>query len=581
MRGEDQSFGAFVRVVRGLIPEITHLIFVYAFVSALYEAIRFVPPYLVKLIIDNLFGTPDGKYIAMIVAGIFGTLFILTQIETRMISYVAKTAAAFSQKVQERCFHQLMTLPMSWHEKQNTGSIISKVTKAAGYVGDLVWFTTNDIIPILMQIILTGTFLCWIEWRIGIIYILFVPLVFFLIDRQVRKVQDVRTYYHSQQENATRELAQSLYNVQTVKDYVQENREKTTYHGYLKNFCTGIVKRATYERSAIAWRDTVTNIVRASTMGIGVWLVLQKSITPGDLVLIFTVTEKAFSHIYRLGRIYFFMGDSMEALHRAYSIITEQNTLSDTGRLSYRNGDVEFKNVSFDYGKESVLRNLTFRIPEKQITALVGPSGSGKTTLVKLITRHYDPTKGKITIGGVDLRDMPLTDLRKHVAFVSQHTEIFDRTIFENIAYGNPKAMREQVMAAAKAANAHTFINKFPEKYDTLVGEKGVRLSGGQRQRVSIARAILANTDILIFDEATSSLDTESEQAIQKAVLSIRGKTLLIIAHRLSTIQHADSIVVLKDGAIIESGSHRDLMGKKDGHYRRMQDLQRVGELRE
>ncbi|MFP4656686.1 MAG: ABC transporter ATP-binding protein, partial [Candidatus Woesearchaeota archaeon] len=229
---------------------------------------------------------------------------------------------------------------------------------------------------------------------------------------------------------------------------------------------------------------------------------------------------------------------------------------------------------------EIVLKDINLVIPEKKTTAIVGPSGSGKSTLVNLMMRHYDPIKGNIRLGGVDLRDIPLNHLRKEIAFVSQHTEIFDRTTHANIAYGRPNASRDKVIKAAKKANAHNFIKSFPQGYDTILGERGVRLSGGQKQRISIARALLSDADMIIFDEATSSLDSESEQEIQKAILKIKSKTIVVIAHRFSTIEHADKIVVMKSMKVVEQGTHSELLNKSGGLYKKMRELQKLGELR-
>ncbi|HLC72732.1 MAG TPA: ABC transporter ATP-binding protein [Candidatus Nanoarchaeia archaeon] len=397
-------------------------------------------------------------------------------------------------------------------------------------------------------------------------------------------MQPYREAYHRLFDAASGELAQTLYNVRTVKDYVQEHKEYNTYSSLLKRYVEKLQLRLGMERWYITWRESATNAIRAGTMFLAIWFVIKGILTPGDLVLVFTLTEKAFLNIHRVGRIYNFLGDAHESLSRVRIILEEKNTLPEPLIPSLpvnKGGTIEVKNASFSYTTETVLEKVNFVVPAKKVVAIIGESGSGKTTLIKLITRHYDPTSGGIYLDGINLRRLALSTLRKKIAVVSQHIEIFNRTVHENIAYGTQQATRKKVVEAAKKANAHEFIMSFKQGYNTLVGEKGVRLSGGQQQRIGIARALLANPEILIFDEATSSLDSKSEIGIQKAIFTARGRyTMIIIAHRLSTIEHADIIVVMHRGQVIEMGAPEELLKKGKSFYKRMRVLQRLGEIR-
>lgn len=578
------GFKEFYNLVVFLIPGFNKFLANRAFISIMYEGLKLIPVYLLKIIIDDIFTQPFLKREIFFIAGILITLIIMAIFERASFHYALRKVVGFQIDILTRLDKKLLHLPMSFHEKQRTGTLISKVNKAATYTADLLWFCNNDIIPIFFQTVLTSTLIFVTEWRIGIVYLFALLFVLWLINKSERKVQPIREKYHKVYDLAVGELAQSLYNVKTVKDYLQEEREEKTYNMLLKDYSRKLQKRFELEMWFIMHREAFINIARAFTMGMAVWFVIDGRLTPGDLVLIFTLTEKAFVNLARLGRVYNFLGDSHESLSRARGILMEENTLPEVKNPLLplqKKGVIEFKDVVFSYGDRRVLKDVAFTIPAKKIVAVIGASGAGKSTIIKLITRHYDPTAGSIYLDGVDIKKMSLKELRRRTAVVSQHTEIFNRTIHENIAYGKPQASRAKVIEAAKKANAHTFITSFKNGYNTLVGEKGVKLSGGQQQRVSIARALLSSPEILIFDEATSSLDSESEIGIQKAIFGSRGEyTTIIIAHRLSTVEHADLVVVMDQGKVAEMGTHEELLKRKDSLYKRMRELQRLGELR-
>lgn len=570
----------FVHIVYSLMPGFKKLFLVFLLVILIGELIKFVPPYLVKLIVDGVVEGQGLNYLLMLLSLMFLALTVMTFINVYLLTKVSSSAAEQQKSMQEKSFAKLLKLPLSWHGKQNTGSIVSKLVKASNYIAQLIWFINSDIIPSLVQLVLTGAVLFWVDWRIGLIYAIFSPIILYLVNKQFKESQSFREEYHHEFEEATKIFAQGMYNIKTVKDYVQEKRESKEQVNHLERFKRAVKARTNTEFWKISLRDIITNLVRALSIGISIYLVTEGELTAGDLVFVFTIVEKAFLNLHRLGRIYSFMGDTYSALERAHAVQQTENTLKDEGKEKVEHSDLSFEKVSFSYGDEIVLKDINLVIPEKKTTAIVGPSGSGKSTLVNLMMRHYDPIKGNIRLGGVDLRDIPLNHLRKEIAFVSQHTEIFDRTAHANIAYGRPNASRDEVIKAAKKANAHNFIKSFPQGYDTILGERGVRLSGGQKQRISIARALLSDADMIIFDEATSSLDSESEQEIQKAILKIKSKTIVVIAHRFSTIEHADKIVVMKSMKVVEQGTHSELLNKSGGLYKKMRELQKLGELR-
>jgi len=332
-------------------------------------------------------------------------------------------------------------------------------------------------------------------------------------------------------------------------------------------------------------RDTVITVGRISILLLGVYLVWIGNITIGSLVFIVTISEKALISLFRISRLYDRIMDSSEAIDRLYKLENQSLDIENPVQgLKVKSiaGQIEFKDVSFTYKGSGLkaLNKVNFKIGSGCTTALVGPSGGGKTTVARLIYRHYDPASGQILLDNKDLRSYDLFSFRKFLAIVPQEVEIFNTSVKDNISYANPAAGLKAIVAAARIANAEEFISGLKRGYDTLVGERGIKLSGGQRQRLGIARAILANPRILIFDEATSNLDSYSEKLIQEALEKIsKERTVIIIAHRLSTIKRADKIIVLEDGRVAEQGSHFELAKLDGGLYRELLKLQRLGDV--
>jgi ABC-type multidrug transport system fused ATPase/permease subunit len=320
-------------------------------------------------------------------------------------------------------------------------------------------------------------------------------------------------------------------------------------------------------------------------LALGVYLVWQGSVTIGTLVFVVTLSEKAYFSLYRLSRFYDKAEEGAVAVKRFINITKEEIDIKNpkNGIKPTRvKGEIKFKNVNFAYPNTSelALDNVNLKISSGCVTALIGPSGGGKTTVARMIYRHYDPQVGKVMLDDEDLKKYDLYAFRKHIAIVPQEVEIFNSSVSDNIAYANSGASQKEIKAAARIANAEEFINKLSDGYETLVGERGIKLSGGQRQRIGIARAILANPKILIFDEATSNLDSYSEKLIQDAMKKIsKGRTMIVIAHRLSTIKKADKIVVLENGKVVEQGSHIELSQASGGLYAKLLKLQEMGDV--
>ncbi len=556
-------------------------------VIALFEGMLLIGPYLLKLVIDSIVNFSPDK-ISKILLLIFA-MFIVQQINA-VIDYFLdqrriKILAEVEEDLPSNALSKMLELSLNYHEKENTGNKISKIQRGVDKINELLGSVLWDVGPTLAQIILTLIVLFYVDWRFGLIFLVFVPMFIFLTNRVNQKVYPLRKMRHDDYEKSAGLMVQAIININTVKSFVQEAREEKQY----RNLALGIKKRALREFTILFRynfkRGFVLELGRIVILLLGVYLVWEGGITVGSLVFVVTISEKALISLWRFSRLYDKIMDSSEAIDRLYYLEQEQSDIiNKKNGIKPRSiaGKIEFKNVSYTYKEAShkALDNVNLSINSGCFTALVGPSGGGKTTVARMIYRHYDPQKGKVLLDGKNLKDYDLYAFRKFIAIVPQEVEIFNSSIRDNISYANPKASFKEIKAAARIANAEEFIKNLSDGYDTLVGERGIKLSGGQRQRIGIARAVLANPRILIFDEATSSLDSQSEKLIQEAMNKIsKNRTMIVIAHRLSTIKKADKIIVLENGKVQEQGNHYELAKMKGGIYAKLLKLQEVGDI--
>ncbi len=553
-----------------------------------FELSKFVGPYLLKRIIDLIanFQPEHIKSILIFVGLIFVSDFVVYAIDYfadkkifRIIVDVEKYLSVNAQK-------KMVELGLSYHEKENTGNKIFKIQRGIDKITDLLGNFFWDVGPTIIQTIFTAAILFIMDWRFGLVFIFFTPIFILLTSNLNKKISPWRRLRHDMYEDAAGKMAQTIININTVKSFVQENREV----GEFKKIKEETKKVALLEFFKLLkynyFRSSVITGGRIFILLLGVYLVWIGGITIGSLVFIITISEKALVSLFRISRLYDRIMDSSEAINRLYKLENQGlDIINSVSGLKVKSliGEIDFKGVEFIYkgGSAKALNKVNFKINSGCTTALVGPSGGGKTTVARLIYRHYDPTEGKILLDGKDLKDYDLYSFRRFLAVVPQEVEIFNTSIKDNISYANKEVSIEEIKAAAKIANAEEYISKLKHGYDTIVGERGVKLSGGQRQRLGIARAILANPKILIFDEATSSLDSSSEKLIQEALGKIsKDRTVIIIAHRLSTIKRADKIIVLEDGKVAEQGSHYELSKIESGLYNKLLNLQRIGDIK-
>ena len=565
-----------------IIPEVKQGLIRSILITLLYEAVQLVPVILIKLLVDSVVGDSSTiSLIAWIIAGMFGVYLFQNGLDYFGDLWTHKQMLTYETLILKKAEKKLLDLHMGYHEKYNPGMHVSRINRGASKLTELVWFFFNEFLPTIIQLILTTILLLYEQWLIAVIFLVFSLLIFFIIDKTAKQVQPLRKLYLKKHDQAFSEMGQSLSNIGTVKDYAQEKREFGIYSSLLNQFFISSMTRMKFEIKRVLGRDIIINIGRTVTLAIASYMVLKGTMSAGSLILVYTLSEKAFLSVFRLGKIYTHVGDSIESIHRLSDLLDEEILIKDKEnpkKIKHLEGSIEFRKVSFRYNKKSpwVLRNVSFNIEPKKVIALVGKSGGGKSSVIKLLMRQYDVTSGNVLIDNFDVRDYYSEDYRRRIAIVSQNVEIFNRTIKENIAFSKPEASFSDIVRAAKLAHAHDFIKDLSEKYNTKVGKDGVKLSGGQKQRLSIARALLSDPDVLVFDEATSSLDSGSEKLIQKAIFSIAGKkTMIIIAHRLSTIENADEIIVLGDGKILEKGNYKALMRRR-GLFFKMVSLQRM-----
>jgi ABC-type multidrug transport system fused ATPase/permease subunit len=551
------------------------------------ELSRLVGPYILKLIIDlitNFKAEEIGK-----IAGLIFLMFFSNQIFS-MINYFSDTRifdilVNIQAYLSNSNFKKMVFLDLGYHEKENTGNKIFKIQRGVEKINDLLGNIFWEVAPTSFQIILTTIVLFAMDWRFGLVLLLYVPIFIFLTLKVNRDVYPQRRERHDKQEEAVGFMAQSIININTVKSFVQERREQRKFGSFTEKIKNLILfEYGRYIKYNLR-RNLVIDLGRISMLFFGVYLVSQNLMTIGSLVFVFTISEKALISLYRISRVYDKILEAGESVTRLYDLsLVEPEIKNPLGGIKPKQltGQIEFKNVSFIYNESRIkaLDGVNFGIQPGCVTALVGPSGGGKTTIARLVYRHYDPQGGEVFLDGKDIREYDLYAFREFLAIVPQEVEIFNTSVRENIAYAKPNASFSEIKAAARIANAEEFISELKEGYDTLVGERGIKLSGGQRQRVGIARAILANPKILIFDEATSSLDSYSERLIQEAMDRIsKGRTVIIIAHRLSTIKKADKIIVLEKGKVVEEGSHFELAKTDGGLYQKLIKLQQMGDV--
>ncbi len=516
--------------------------------------------------------------VAVIILLILG-LYILKGIATFFGYFtLGVTGHKVIRDLRNDLYSSIINQSVSFFDKYHSGTLISRITNDVYIIQNAVTSKIGDLVKESMFLILIILAIFYIDYRLSLLLMVIIPLIVvpvILISKAIRKAT---TLSQKKMAEITNILKETISGSRIVKAFAMENFEIKKFMQKNYEFFRANVKLV----AATVASSPIMELVGAISLSIVIFYgnlkIKSGEMTTGTFMTYITNVLLLYSPIRRLNKVNNELQQAMSALKRVFSLMDEKNLIQSPENpkpFPEKIEEVELKNVSFSYdGKKKVLDNVNLKAKRGETVAIVGSSGDGKTTLVNLIPRFYDCTEGKITINGTDIRDFDLHSLRNNIGIVTQETILFDDTVFNNIAYGRSDIPMEQVEHAAKLAYAHEFILKMKKGYHTNIGESGVFISGGQRQRLAIARALLKNPPILILDEATSSLDTESEILVQKALENLmKNRTTFVIAHRLSTIRNADRIYVISKGKIVEVGTHEELL-EKNGVYKRLYNIQ-------
>ena len=559
--------------------------------ATLITLVSLIPPWLAGYVLDRLVAPArTGRLpieraatLAWIAVSAMAAVFLVRQgaavIRLRLMAIMGEWVA---RDLRTELYEHLQSLSLSFFSRKKTGSIITRVSADTDRLWEFLAFGVVDVSLSVVMLAGLGVVLVGLDWRLGLAMVTPVPVFCWLIWRHGESINRLFLRAWRKWSRVSDVLSDTIPGIRVVKAFHQEDREVrrfgernedvTAEFNRIHQLWTGfwpLLMLGVHATTVLVWVLAVPRLLGAA----------GPPLTTGTFVAFLLYATMFIAPIEVIGQIARTMNRATTSAHRVFEVLDTEAEITDREdavRLSPVRGRVSFEHVTFAYdGVRQVLRGVSFEVAPGEMIGLVGPSGGGKTTVVNLIARFYDVTGGCVRVDGVDIQQLDSGDYRRQIGMVMQDPYLFHGTVLENIRYGMPEASLDRVIAAARAANAHDFINKLTHGYDTVVGERGLTLSGGERQRVSIARAILHDPRILILDEATSSVDTETERHIQEALdRLVAGRTVFAIAHRLSTLRKASRLFVFEDGRLIEQGTQRALLEMESGTYRRLHELQ-------
>lgn len=528
--------------------------------------------FLVKPAMDEIFLKKNADmliWIPVIVILIYFIKGICNYTQTILMSFIGQRVVA---DLRNKLYKQIQLQSLSFFTKNPTGLLMSRITNDVGSIQGAVSEALTSLMKDTFTILCLMFVVLYRDWQLGIIAMLVFPLTAYPIAKFGKKMRSIATRTQVTMGSLTTLLQETISGTRIVKAFSMEEYENQRFARENEHLFKLALKSVSVSAVSSPFMEFLGGLGIATIIFYGGYQVIKGISTPGTFFSFLTALFMLYDPVRKLTNVNNTIQQGIAGAKRVFGIIDIvpdiRNSVTATDLPKISTG-IDIQNVTFAYEETPVLKNITLSIKAGEVVAFVGMSGGGKTTLVNLIPRFYDVTEGRILIDGSDIREVTIESLRGQIAIVTQQTILFNDTVRNNIAYGNIEETEENIIQAAKAANAHDFIMNLPDGYDTVIGEQGAKLSGGERQRISIARALLKDAPILILDEATSSLDTEAEIEVQDALENLmKGRTTLIIAHRLSTIRNAHRIIVLANGEIMEEGTHESLMEKRREYFR-------------
>ena len=538
-------------------------------VSSFRGAIAF----LVKPALDDIFINKDAARLAIIPLLVLGVYLIKGLCEFAQSYLMSGVGQRVIRDIRDHLYRHMQSLSLSFYMKHPTGVLMSRVTNDVGLMQGAVTEAVTGLIKDVFSALFLAAVIFYRDWKLALVALVAFPLALWPIVKFGRKLR--RTSIRTQEVTGglTSHLQETISGAKLVKSFGAEEYEVDRFATRNDKLFRLSMKVVKVQAMTSPLSEMFAGVGAAAVIFYGGYSVMNGQSTPGNFFSFMTALFMLYEPVRRLSRINNVIQQGIAAASRVFEVLDTLPDVmekKDAPDLPGIEKGIEFDRVDFRYSDkgEYILKDISFRVSLGTLVAIVGSSGAGKTTLVDLLPRFYDPQNGAIRIDGTDIRDVSLSSLRSQIGIVSQHTILFNDTVRNNIAYGMADASKGKIEEAARRANAHGFLSRMPEGYDTVIGEQGLKLSGGERQRVAIARAILKDAPILILDEATSALDTESESVVQEALEHLmRGRTTFVIAHRLSTVRNADVILVVEEGRIVESGGHEELLAR-ESRYR-------------
>lgn len=557
-------------------------------------SVELVPPLFQRQIVDNVIDKKDLTRLGVLIGTLLG-VYALIQLVRIADNFVRHSLGErFILDLRVRIYAYLQQMSLSFFERTSTGELMSRVTNDVNALEQFVTHGTALTAVDLIRLTGASVILLVLDWRLALLVLLPVPILVVMLRTFNTRIRPIYRRVRDRLGDINAQLQDNLAGIRVIQAFAGEDQALDRFTSESEHYYRARVQGIRYWSTFFPVMSFVASLGTVIVLGVGAVMVVQGSLTLGTLVAFLSYMISFYEPIDRLTEVDNIFQQAIAAADRIFEILdatAEIQDAPDATELPPMRGDVKFEDVHFRYdaaeptsGSErpEVLHDVDFRMAPGEMVALVGRSGAGKTSIANLLCRFYDPTHGCVRVDGHELRQVKVASLRRQVAVVLQDTFLFNDTIRKNLLFGKPEATEGELIAAARAAYAHEFIQALPQGYDTEVGERGVKLSGGQKQRLALARAILADPRILVLDEATSSVDAEAEYLIQQALESVlRGRTALVIAHRLSTVRNADKIIALEDGRIVEVGKHPELIrlgGLYSQLYQRQLELAMTGE---